>query len=104
MSLKTGIIARAAPLAVASIMLVGITSGASAYQCKSQPQGVNVVGPNYATALAIGQSTWTSKVRSKFGLEWSVWSIAATPMQNCGPAGGGFQCVLTAKPCKYVVP
>ena len=104
MSLKTTIIATAAPLAVASIMLVGITSGASAYQCKSQIQGINVVGPNHATALAIGKSMWTSKVQSKFGLEWSVWTIAATPMQNCGPASGGVQCVLTAKPCKYVVP
>ncbi len=103
MSLKT-IIATAAPLAVASVLLVGATSGASAYQCKSQPQGVNVVGPNHATGLAIGKSAWTSKVQSKFGLEWSVWTIAATPTQNCGPASGGFQCVLTAKPCKYVVP
>jgi hypothetical protein len=102
MSLKT-IIATAAPLAVASVMLVGITSGASAYQCKAQIQGVNVMGGNYATALAIGKSTWTSKVKSQFGLEWSVWTIAASPTQSCSPAGGGYQCVLTAKPCKYVV-
>jgi hypothetical protein len=61
------------------------------------------MGPNYPTAVAIGKSTWTSKVKSQFGLEWSVWSIAASPMQTCNPVAGGFQCVVTAKPCKYVV-
>jgi hypothetical protein len=103
MSLKT-IIATAAPLAVASVLIVGATSGASAYQCKSQPQGVVAAAANYPTAVAMSQSLWTSKVRSQFGLEWSVWTIAAAKTQACNPAGGGFQCVVTAKPCKYVVP
>ena len=103
MSLKT-IIATAAPLAVASVLLVGATSGASAYQCRTQAQAAVAVAPNHAIAIAVGKSMWTSKVKSQFGLEWSVWSIAATPTQNCMNAPGGVQCVLTAKPCKYVVP
>jgi hypothetical protein len=102
MPLKT-IIATAAPLAVASVLLVGATSGASAYQCKSQPQGVVAAAVNYPTAVALGQSLWTSKVKSQFGLEWSVWTIAASPTQSCSQIGAGFQCVVTAKPCKYVV-
>jgi hypothetical protein len=91
------------PLLAASVLLVGFTGGASAYQCKTQAVAVSAPGADQGTAITVGRALWTSNVRKKFGLEWSVWSIAAAPSQNCSPAGGGYQCIFTAKPCKYVV-
>ena len=94
-----------APLAVAAAMLAGATAGADAYQCRAKSESTVMVGVNQPTAAALGQAAWSSKVKTKFGLEWSVWSIAANPQQACAPAGGGgsFQCATIAKPCKYVV-
>jgi hypothetical protein len=100
---KIAVLRKLAPLAAAATLLVGFTAGASAYQCKAQPEIVAAPGVNQGTAIATGRSMWTASVRSKHGLEWSVWSIASNPTQNCAPVPGGVQCVITAKPCKYVV-
>lgn len=95
---------RLTPLALAVVLLGGLTASASAYECKSQPEGVAITASTSGTGMAQGKAAWTSKVKGKFGLAWSVWTIAAAPQQSCTPAAGGFQCVTLAKPCKYVVP
>lgn len=93
-----------APLAAATVMLVGFSVGASAYECKAQFETATFVSPSAATAMHASRLVWSSKVKQKFGLEWSVHSIAASPVQTCTNGAGGTQCVVMAKPCKYVVP
>jgi hypothetical protein len=103
MSIKIGIAGKLATVAAAAFVLVGFTAGASAYQCKVQPEVALFVSPNAAAAMHTSRVLWTNKVKQKFGLEWSVYSIAANPSQNCLNGAGGIQCTVVAKPCKYVV-
>lgn len=103
MSIQSRIIASAAAVASAAVVLIGLTAGASAYQCKTHPEMAAFVSPDHAASLHTSRAIWTSKVRQKFGLEWSVYSIAANPTQICQNGNGGVQCIVTAKPCKYVV-
>ncbi len=98
------IIRKLASIAGASILLIGLASGASAYQCKK----LNVTGVSAATgqtsALAGAQAQWTAKAKSAYGLSWSVWNIAAGKTQTCTASGNGaYTCVVKAKPCNYVV-
>ena len=102
MSMK--LIRNLVPLAAAALLLVGATTGASAYQCK----GTNTVGSlpaaQYAVALAGARADWTAKVKNNYGLSWSVWNIASSKQETCVPGGGGTTiCVVKAKPCNYVV-
>lgn len=103
MSIKTNILGKLAAIAGASVLVVGFTAGASAYQCKNQAEAAYFVSPSAATAMQASRAVWASKVQQKFGLEWSVHTIAAAPSQVCNPATGGTQCTFIAKPCKYVV-
>jgi hypothetical protein len=98
------IIRKLAPIAGASILLIGLASGASAYQCKRlNVTGVNV-GTAQAAAAAGARANWTAKAKSSFGLSWSVWNIAKNPKQTCAAgANGTFVCTAKAKPCNYVV-
>ena len=92
-----------APIGVSTTLLLGFAGGASAYQCKSTPEVAAATLANPGTALMASKSAWTAKVRGKFGLEWSVYNIAANASQNCLATGGGIMCTVIAKPCKYVV-
>ena len=92
-----------AQIAVTSVVLVGFSGGANAYDCKAKPETIAAPGQNQGAAIATGRSIWTTKVKGKYGLAWSVWAIADAPQQSCQPAGNGWLCVITAKPCKYVV-
>ncbi len=99
------IMRKLAPIAGASILLLGLASGASAYQCKK----LNVTGMSaaigQANALVKAKAQWTQKARSAFGLSWSVWTIAAGKSQACTPTGSGtYACTVKAKPCNTVVP
>lgn len=95
---------KSAPFAVAAIAMVALTSAADAYQCKK----IGAIGvaarPQQSFALTAAKSTWTTKVKSNLGLEWSVYDIANVVSESCAPRGDGYtQCVVRAKPCKYVV-
>lgn len=103
MSVKTNILSKLAAVAGASVLVVGFAAAASAYECKIQPEAGIFVSPSHATAVHASRAMWTSKVKQKFGLEWSVHTIAAAPSQICQPGAGGTQCTFIAKPCKYVV-
>jgi hypothetical protein len=97
------IIRKLAPIAGASILLIGLASGASAYQCKK----LNVTGvfasTGQASTLAGARAQWTAKAKSAYGLSWSVWNIAAGKRETCTASGNGYSCVVKAKPCNYVV-
>ena len=103
MSIKTMKTAALATILAATAALA-LTSGAQAYQCKTQPEMGGVTAANYGAAMSTAQAVWTSKVRSTHGLEWSVLSIATGKAQACQPAAGGTYCQVVATPCKYVVP
>jgi hypothetical protein len=103
MPIKIGIAGKLASIAAAAVVLVGFTAGANAYQCKVQPESAVFVSPDAGAAMHTSRALWSAKVKQKFGLEWSVYSIAANPSQNCFNGGGGIQCTVIAKPCKYVV-
>lgn len=93
-----------APVAGAAIMVLALAGGASAYQCKTTAESVVSSGSSQGSALGAGIAQWTAKVRGKHGLAWSVYSISVPVSQACQPAGGGgTQCVVAARPCKYVV-
>ncbi len=98
------IVRNLASVAGASLILVSLASGASAYQCKK----LNVTGAKVSTmqtvAIAGAKADWTGKAKAAYGLPWSVWAIAKNPKQTCtAGAGGTFVCVAKARPCKYVV-
>ena len=99
------IIRKLAPIAGASILLIGLASGASAYQCKK----LNVTGVSVSTAqaaaLAGARAHWTAKAKSAYGLSWSVWNIAAGKRSRPAPPRRQrpIVCTAKAKPCNYVV-
>ena len=94
-----------APVAGASILLLGLAGGASAYQCKRANLIASYAGVGHMVALAAAKAQWTAKAKTNYGLSWSVWNIAAGKNESCVAAGGGaFNCVVKAKPCNYVVP
>lgn len=94
-----------APIAGASVLLLGLASGASAYQCKRFNLIGTFAGPGQANALAAAKAQWTAKAKQNYGLSWSVWTIAAGKSETCTASGGGaYACVVKAKPCNYVVP
>jgi len=82
---------------------VTLAASANAYQCKNNFQQVESIAKLKATAKASGRSLWTSSVKSSYGLEWSVWNIAANDSQSCEHTGNNWYCTTKAKPCLYVV-
>ena len=103
MSIK--LIRNLVPLAAAALLLIGATTGASAYQCKGSNTIGGLVAAQPAAALAGARADWTNKVKNNYGLSWSVWNIASGKQETCTPSGGGTTtCVVRAKPCNYVVP
>ena len=78
---------------------------ASAYQCKNSHHYQTGAGnhPQASVAQMIAKKSWTGKIKSEYGLSWSVWDIAKGKQVTCTPAGGGQTiCVARARPCNYV--
>ena len=98
-----GIAGLFASAAVAATVLSA--SPASAYQCKKSHHYEVGQGnhPQATVAQALAKQHWQGKIKSQYGLPWSVWNIAKGKQLNCTPAGGGMTiCVARARPCKYV--
>lgn len=78
---------------------------AAAYACKSTPLqtvGIKMLRPQ---ASKQAKQIWTAQAKSKFGLSWSVWQIAADKDGDCVKlANNQWRCLVSAKPCNYVVP
>jgi hypothetical protein len=94
-------ITKIAAAALTAATLFAFAGSAEAYQCKAQ--GEAAIGKAFAgqnLALNRSKANWTQSVKGKFGLEWSVWNIAAAPSQNCSKNGNMHQCTVVAKPCK----
>lgn len=103
MSLRTALASSAVVASLAILPLV--TAGtAEAVQCKVVFTQAEAVGPNAATAAASARSFWSTKVKNKYHLAWSVWDIAAAKSQNCGWTGNQQYCIVKARPCLYLIP
>jgi hypothetical protein len=47
---------------------------------------------------------WETRMKDKFGLSWSLWSIAAGKSITCNDTSDNKNlCIASAKPCNYVV-
>ncbi len=96
-------IAKIAASTLAAATLFAFVGSAEAYQCKAQNEAANGKAIGQNLALNRSKANWTKSVKGKFGLEWSVYTIASAPSQNCAKNGAMYQCTVVAKPCKYVV-
>jgi hypothetical protein len=98
------LISKLAAIIFTLVAVAVYATSADAYQCKK----IGAIGvaarPVESQALSAAQSTWTNRVKSTLGLEWSVYSISSLPKESCEWTGDRYQCVVRAKPCKYVAP
>ncbi len=94
-----------ASVAVAATVLAS-SPALSAYQCQNSHhyQNGQAVHPQVHVAQYLAKQNWQNKIKSEYGLAWSVWDIAKGKQLNCMPAGNGNKyCLARARPCKYVV-
>jgi hypothetical protein len=96
--LRRGVLAGA--VALIPLTLAGT---AEAYQCKALKTQAEAIGNTQAAAKASARSFWSTAVKNKYDLAWSVWNIAASKSENCDWTGNKFYCIIKAKPCLYVV-
>jgi hypothetical protein len=96
---------RKTALALTLVTFAGFSfaSSAQAYQCKGNFTQVETHAKIRAKAKSLGRTYWTSTVKDNYGLQWSVWNIAASKSQSCEHTGNQWYCVTKAKPCLYVV-
>lgn len=101
-------------LATAFVITAGITAGsvtfstpALAYACKTAPYQSVGIRTTRIAAQAIARKSWSARVKSTYGLEWSVLKIAKNKVKSCSKIstsqGPKWRCLLSAIPCKYVV-
>ena len=102
-------IAKIAGCSLAIALLAAAAQPAAAYQCKhlTVKAGNSVTNPKakkkiWAERIAV--SGWTRRVKSKYGLTWSVWSIAKSKSVSCNKSGITWHCVAKGRPCKYAAP
>ncbi|PPC98395.1 MAG: hypothetical protein CTY31_13385 [Hyphomicrobium sp.] len=92
-------------LASATLAVAFSAAPAQAYQCKNSPhQAVGVRALKVSASMA-ARNNWVSSAKAQYGLQWSVWSIATAKQQDCVRLNTGkWRCLVSAKPCLYVVP
>lgn len=93
----------AAMLAGGLASLVAVAP-AHAYQCKTSPTAASAAAILKTTAQSKAVAAWSSKVKSNYGLSWSVWNIAKNKGVSCTRIGTKWTCEAKAIPCNYVVP
>lgn len=98
--LRTGF----AALAIVAVAATLFAGNANAYSCKNISQGAVGSKNTKFAAKHAARKKWTSTVKSRLGLAWSVWSIAKNKTIRCKKVGSKWRCIAKAKPCLYVVP
>ena len=96
--LRRGILA-----AVVAVIPLALAGSAQAYQCKAVKTQAEALGNTKAGTKASARGFWSTTVKNKYDLAWSVWSIAASKSETCNWTGTKFYCIIKAKPCLYVV-
>tara|TARA_R110000751_G_scaffold8822_2_gene33980 strand:- start:61737 stop:62276 length:540 start_codon:yes stop_codon:yes gene_type:complete len=92
-------------ISLAAVSLFTAAPASAAYACKNSHSYESAAGvnPNAATAVKIAQASWQSKMKSQYGLPWSLWSVAKGKQTSCVNSGGNQKtCIVRARPCKYV--
>ncbi|MGE0237994.1 MAG: hypothetical protein AB7F09_15175 [Parvibaculaceae bacterium] len=96
---------RAVAYAAATLLALTLaSSGAEAYQCKAGLTQAEAIGNPKFKARASAKAIWSTTVKNKYGVQWSVWNIAASKGQRCNWTGAKWYCIVKARPCLYVVP
>lgn len=90
-------------LAVAISVSPGFTGEAHAYACKGTQYSGAATKKTKMAARHGARKSWTNSMKNQFGLEWSVWSIAAGKSVQCHKTGTKHTCLALARPCQYVV-
>jgi len=92
--------------AIASLVALPllITGTAEAFQCKVIKSHAQAIGPVQATTIANAKSIWSTRVKNKYHLAWSVWDIATSKSQNCAWTGNNYQCASAPSPASTSSP
>lgn len=101
-------------LATAFVIAASISAGsvtystpALAYACKTSPYQAVGVRKTRIAAQVVARKGWSARVKDTYGLQWSVLKIAKNKVKSCAKIstsqGPQWRCLLSAKPCKYVV-
>lgn len=75
------------------------------YACQTEQHFRSAVGTHHTqtSAQTLAKKNWKNKIRSRYGMEWSVWEIAKGKTLKCtSTANGANICVARARACKYV--
>lgn len=88
---------------VVALIPLALAGSAQAYQCKAVKTQAESLGNTKPAAKAAARGFWSTAVKNKYDLAWSVWDIAASKSENCQWTGTKFYCMIKAKPCLYVV-
>ncbi len=91
-------------LALAIITFPALSGQAHAYTCKKKLVHGSAQHQSKVVAEQQAQQSWTSLVRQRMGLPWSVASISKNQKTVCKRTNTNkVQCVFWGRPCKYVV-
>ncbi len=88
---------------VVALVPVVLAGSAQAYQCKAVKTQAEAIGNTKPATKAAARGLWSTAVKNKYDLAWSVWDIAASKSENCQWTGNKFYCIIKARPCLYVV-
>ena len=90
----------AASAIVAAIGIAMISGPAEAYVCKASLTVRNASAVAQANALSAARAAWSNAAQTRYGIAWSVWTLAQQKVQHCSQSGGMWTCSAQAKPCR----
>lgn len=91
-------------LALAIVAFPALSGQAHAYACKAKTFKGGSQQISKVAAQAQARQNWTNTVKQRFGLPWSVHSIAKNQKMVCKLTNTKKQhCIFWGRPCKYVV-
>ena len=57
-------------------------------------------GRTQAAAQRSAIGSWASFTALEYGSDWARWGKAASKRMSCSKSSGGFECSLSARPCR----
>ena len=103
MNIVSRILSAGGLLAMAAIASPAISvDQAHAYACKGKGYNGAVTRPTRIGAKIAARKDWESRMKVKFDLSWSLWSIAENRSIKCHKSGSQHLCIALATPCNYV--
>ena len=90
----------AATAIVAAIGATVVSAPAAAYVCKAGFTIRSASAVVQSNALSAARTAWSAAVQTRYGISWSVWTLAQQKVQHCSQSGGVWTCNAQAKPCR----